>query len=196
MILYRKQRKQDYDNALTEFVAISSDFPWIAETYIYLGQTFTRLGILEPEDNLNFFDSAINSFKKASELGPTLSFPYVGMARTYLKIEGCPQIRDDDTKRTEAINNAEICVDVVLKEEPDNTHALLAKFLKKELPLRREILKGTSYWQKQKVSLTEYSQWKTLNQTIWFLRMAQKPKGISIQRIIERLRCIVARLWK
>lgn len=124
MMLYRRQK---YDDALTEFVAVSSDFPWIAETYIYLGQTFTRLGILEPEDNLSFFDSAINSFKKASELGPTLTFPYVGMARTYLKIEGSPQIREDVARRTEAINNAEICVDIVLAEEPDNPHGLLAK---------------------------------------------------------------------
>lgn len=124
MMLYRKQK---YDDALTEFVAVSSDFPWIAETYIYLGQTFTRLGILSPEDSLSFFDSAINNFKKALELGPTLTFPYVGMARTYLKIEGSPQIRDDVTKRTDAITNAEFCVDIVLKEEPDNAHALLAK---------------------------------------------------------------------
>ena len=100
-----------YDEALTEFLAITDEYGWIADVHIHLGQTYRQLGLQDNEEGgLEYFKSSCESYEEARRCDPSLSFIDIGLAWTFLKVESSPVLYDQVDERKKALQDAEECI--------------------------------------------------------------------------------------
>ena len=125
-----------YDEALTEFLAITDEYGWIADVHIHLGQTYRQLGLQHNEEGgIEYFKSSCESYEEARRCDPSLSFIDIGLAWTYLKVESSPVLRDQVDERKKALQDAEECIKRVFHANDLVANITYARILEKRAKL-------------------------------------------------------------
>lgn len=125
-----------YDEALTEFIAITDGYGWIADVHIHLGQTYRQLGLQNNEEGgVEYFKSSCDSYEEARRCDPSLSFIDIGLAWTYLKVESSPVLRDQVDERKKALQEAEECIKRIFHANDLVANITYARILEKRAKL-------------------------------------------------------------
>ncbi len=120
--------QDDLENALYTLKTVKNRWPLLTDTLFYLGMTYRKLGTKTDENKLFLFQSSLDCFDEYIDSGMDSSArPYVEKALTYLKISGHYK-RGENKEKLKVLNQAEKCVDKVLKViDSTNSYALVTK---------------------------------------------------------------------